>query len=194
MKFKVGDKVRVREWDDMASEFGIDFDGDIMCPNQFFVKGMKVYCDNVLVINKVLELDNSYVLKGLEGVDDYDFNDAMLIPYQFTKEDLKTGMVVETRNGNRYMVYGTHLVRNLNYVDLNNYDQNMKCVSDNDFDIMKCFDIYDDAYSIEDIISPNKCYLDLLWKRKPEEKVISSNEAFKVLKEHYGCDVKIKES
>lgn len=113
---------------------------------------------------------------------------------EFTKADLKTGMVVETRNGNRYMVYGTHLVRNLNHVDLNNYDQNMKCVSNNDFDIMKCFDIYDDAYSIEDIISPNKFYLDLLWKRKPEEKVISSNEAFKVLKEHYGCDVQIKES
>ena len=120
----------------------------------------------------------------------------MLLPVlDFTKSDLKTGMVVETRNGNRYMVYESRLLRHLNYAELNNYDQNMKCISDEDFDIVKCFDIHSNAYSIGDIISPGcNSDLDLLWERKPEEKVISSAEAFKVLKEHYGCDVKIKES
>lgn len=29
MKYKVGDKVRVRKWNDMVDEFGTDEDGDI---------------------------------------------------------------------------------------------------------------------------------------------------------------------
>ena len=33
----------------------------------------------------------------------------------------------------------------------------------------------------------------LIWSREPNEREISSEEAFKILKEHYGCDVKIKE-
>lgn len=204
MKFKVGDKVKVRKWDDMETEFGIDLDGDIMCPNLFFTKGMKVYCDNVFVVNKVLESDNSYVLEGLsgnsyafEGLDNYDFNDTMLIPYQFTKADLKTGMVVETRNGNRYMVYGDKILRMHFHVDLNSYDDKLNNSYGEQFDIVKCFNIDEKCIScIEDLLeNVNNDYI--LWQREieePEEKVISSNEAFKVLKEHYGCDVKIKES
>ena len=30
-KFKVGEIVRIRQWDDMAKEFGVDDDGSIMC-------------------------------------------------------------------------------------------------------------------------------------------------------------------
>jgi len=29
--FKVGDRVRIRQWDDMEREFGLDPDGDIDC-------------------------------------------------------------------------------------------------------------------------------------------------------------------
>lgn len=35
-------------------------------------------------------------------------------------------------------------------------------------------------------------FKEILWERK-QEKEISSEEALAVLKEHYGCDVKIKE-
>lgn len=31
MNFKVGDKVRIRSWEDMEKEFGVDSDGDIKC-------------------------------------------------------------------------------------------------------------------------------------------------------------------
>ena len=34
-KFKVGDRVRIREWDDMKGEFGLDRDGDIASPMSF---------------------------------------------------------------------------------------------------------------------------------------------------------------
>lgn len=33
--FKVGDRVRIRQWDDMEREFGLDSDGDIDCRPYF---------------------------------------------------------------------------------------------------------------------------------------------------------------
>ena len=36
MKYKVGDKVRVREWDDMEKEFGLDeYGGIVVCGFSF---------------------------------------------------------------------------------------------------------------------------------------------------------------
>lgn len=49
MKYKVGDKVLVREWDDMVKEFGIDNKG-IAIPNCYFVEKMKKYCGDVVTI------------------------------------------------------------------------------------------------------------------------------------------------
>lgn len=43
MKFKVGDKVRIRQWDDMEKEFGTDIDGDIDC-FPVFSKAMRKLC------------------------------------------------------------------------------------------------------------------------------------------------------
>lgn len=41
--FEVGDTVRIRDWDDMKSEFGLDCDGNIEC--QFsFTRDMKPIC------------------------------------------------------------------------------------------------------------------------------------------------------
>ena len=53
MKYKVGDKVKVREWDDMVEEFGTDEDGDIDC-NLCFVKDMKEYCGKEMTVSSVL--------------------------------------------------------------------------------------------------------------------------------------------
>lgn len=53
MKYKVGDKVKVREWDDMVEEFGTDEDGDIDC-NLYFVEYMKKYCGKEMTVSRVL--------------------------------------------------------------------------------------------------------------------------------------------
>lgn len=43
MKYKVGDVVRIREWDDMENEFGLDCDGAIKCQGSFVIS-MKEFC------------------------------------------------------------------------------------------------------------------------------------------------------
>lgn len=75
MKYKVGDKVRVRQWDDMVKEFG--YDGvDIYIDNYYFVEEMKQYC------GKTYEVCNAdwfcYNLKNENEVLDWFFTDGML--------------------------------------------------------------------------------------------------------------------
>lgn len=76
MKFKIGDKVRVRKWDDMEKEFGLDNDGDIKC-RFCFAKSMRKYCGNVYTI---ISLFNGYTLDGGKGIGNWTFTDAMLEP------------------------------------------------------------------------------------------------------------------
>lgn len=75
MKYRVGDKVRVRQWDDMVKEFG--YDGvDIYIDNYYFVEEMKQYC------GKTYEVCNAdwfcYNLKTENEVLDWSFTDGML--------------------------------------------------------------------------------------------------------------------
>lgn len=51
MKYKVGDKVKVRKWDDMALEYGVDDDGDIEMPI-YFIKEMKQFCGKIITIKE----------------------------------------------------------------------------------------------------------------------------------------------
>lgn len=54
MEIEVGDRVRIREWDDMAKEFGIDEDGDIKT-ECFFTKDMKKHCGEIVTISCVVK-------------------------------------------------------------------------------------------------------------------------------------------
>lgn len=65
MRYKVGDKVKVREWDDMEEEFGMDEYGDIDC-NFSFVKNMKEYCGKEMTVSRVLT--DYYTLEEDDGV------------------------------------------------------------------------------------------------------------------------------
>lgn len=51
MKYKIGDKVKVRQWDDMAAEFGLD-DEDIDM-KYYFLQEMKDFCGRVVTIQSV---------------------------------------------------------------------------------------------------------------------------------------------
>lgn len=54
MKFKAGDKVRVRSWESMEKEFGLNWRGEINCPTPV-VKGMKDYCGTIQTITAILQ-------------------------------------------------------------------------------------------------------------------------------------------
>lgn len=55
-----GDIVKVRNWEDMEKEFGVNCWGDIDCP-ECFVEGMEELCGHVLKIDTAdLCDDNSY--------------------------------------------------------------------------------------------------------------------------------------
>lgn len=64
MKYKVGDKVRVRQWDDMVEEFG--FFGctksNINILGCLFTNGMKKFCGSVVTISNITS-DSRYLIK-----------------------------------------------------------------------------------------------------------------------------------
>lgn len=73
MKFKIGDKVRVRQWADMKEEFGLDGNGAINC-RCHFVKAMREYCGKVLTISH--ECNGAYWCNKSS----WTFSDDMLEP------------------------------------------------------------------------------------------------------------------
>ena len=88
MKYKKGDQVTVRSWDDMVDEFGVDAAGDIKC-RLAFVTYMKKYCGKTFTIKKVKS--NHYRLIGCKK---WEFTDEMVEPTGtpeerlYTKEDM----------------------------------------------------------------------------------------------------------
>ena len=48
--YQIGDRVTIRQWDDMAAEFGLDVYGDIKVPKAYFTESMRKYCGQTLPI------------------------------------------------------------------------------------------------------------------------------------------------
>ncbi len=69
--YNVGDKVTIRQWDDMAAEFGLNESGEIKVP-KFFTEPMKQYCGQALPIVYVRHhappTFDSYCLEGSTAI------------------------------------------------------------------------------------------------------------------------------
>lgn len=74
MRYKIGDKVRVRQWDDMAKEFGVD-NGNILINGFYFIKEMKQYCGKTY---EVYDTGLHYILATENEVLEWYFTDSML--------------------------------------------------------------------------------------------------------------------
>lgn len=75
MRYKIGDKVRVRQWIDMAKEFG-NKDGNIPINGCLFVKEMKQYCGRTY---EVYDTGLYYYILATENeVLEWCFTDSML--------------------------------------------------------------------------------------------------------------------
>ncbi len=98
---------------------------------------------------------------------------------KFTKSDLKDGMMVEDAIGRKWLYLGGKLRKPGMCKD---------CKPD---DIYRFgYPDYERNFTINELLASG--FSKIIWERK-EAKEISSEEAFAILKQHYGCDVKIKE-
>ena len=74
MKFKVGDRVRIRQWDDMKKEFGTVSWGAINCSNAF-TEGMRELCGKKATISHIYGAFSKNVsLKDFENCEGIDTN------------------------------------------------------------------------------------------------------------------------
>ena len=67
--FKVGDRVRIRDWDDMEREYGTDSDGDIFIGGICFFKTMRCLCGRYATIDDIYE-NGVIVLKDWSDTSD----------------------------------------------------------------------------------------------------------------------------
>lgn len=69
--YNIGDKVTIRQWDDMESEFGLNGHGGIKVP-KFFTEPMKQYCGQTLPIvhirRHIPPTFDSYYLDGSSNI------------------------------------------------------------------------------------------------------------------------------
>jgi len=75
----VGDRVRIRDWDDMASEYGLDEDGDINTV-PCFVERMRYLCGTDGSIVKLPLKNSSDALIRLSNDDGWVITLAMIEP------------------------------------------------------------------------------------------------------------------
>lgn len=103
-KFKVGDKVRVREWDDMAKEYGIKY-GTIEVPWSF-TQDMKEYCGRVVTIKEVVEKAGYHPCYFIEEDErrkpcNWKFSDKMLEPEVVKDINSKNSSIVIYKKDNK---------------------------------------------------------------------------------------------
>lgn len=171
-KFKVGDKVRVKKFKTRPSHWNSD-------------GKMDKYSGMVVTISNI----RGNTIEIFEDNREWWWHVSDFAPAEFTKDDLEDGMMIEQRDGSRWIwLYGA-LRRNSVWCSGTKEDLTGE---------RKALDIVKIGYPeidslkghLEAILESD--FSEILWERT-EEKEISSEEAFAVLKEHYGCDVKIRE-
>ena len=148
--------VKVREWDDMAKEFGVTLDGATINCFLKFTEEMRKYCGKTIKINENMERSfNKYENFYYNG---HAISTDMLEPYVISKEEkedsfmkiqevmeLKDGSRVRTNNGKIYIVNDGNLISEDNGNSLIvNYG--LKEIFDMEFELIKV--------KLEDVLIP----------------------------------------
>lgn len=80
-KFKRGDRVRIRAWEDMVAEYGVDELGDIDTGYLYFAADMKILCGTTATV------------RGYDGrdvdLDDWDCDEEIDTDWCFCEEMLE---------------------------------------------------------------------------------------------------------
>ena len=139
MEFKVGDRVRIKSWEQMEKEFGKNSDGGIDCM-PCFIEDMKHLCGKTATIDEICNYD----IKLKDWSDDtgglyWTISTDMIElvdTSKFTKSDLQEGDIVTDREGNKSIflddeLYGTT-------IDLDGLTDELKDDKDySEYDIVK---------------------------------------------------------
>ena len=179
--FKVGDRIVVKEWNDMVEEFGVNKRGVINAHGGFHEE-MKELCGKTGTIKAMNEKSKFIMISFDDCTAQTWFVSTDMVKHNFstskpfTMDMFKTGMRVETREGELYLVlkdcdtmYGDgHIV-------FANFDQNgFLCEEDYDddlleqsgmeeYDIVKVYAIDKEKIVFGTVLDPNKKYL--IWER-----------------------------
>jgi len=90
------------------------------------------------------------------------------------KQDLKTGMLVQFRNGNVFMVINDILVRDEGWTSLGYFDEDLNSNSCNDFDIMKVSTVFNGYLLMPKNWNKEILNKNLLWEREETKKMTVS--------------------
>lgn len=159
-RFKIGDKVRVREWEDMANEFFVDMRGDIQCKVSF-VKEMGKYCGKIVTISGAC----GQLYDIAEDKGEWDWSEDMFISVDFCLDDIREEMIVMLRSGEFYVSIGVRFINSEGYIPRCNYCKNMKHKTCNTlFDIVAVYKpsrLYGTGF--DGMLTPNS---EPIWKEK----------------------------
>lgn len=112
---------------------------------------------------------------------------------EFTKADLKDGMVAELRNKQRYFKLGERLLNFDGWMPLNNYVDNLCDVdTEEEFDIVKVFKVNTNRVTDLKMVLRDE-YLEPVWKRD-EVKRMTAEEMRQKLEEMTGEKIEIEPS
>lgn len=109
---------------------------------------------------------------------------------EFTKADLKDGMVVAYANGKRRLVLNNFLIGKDGYFDLSNYSENLKDKNSSDRDIVRVFKI-NIVTTLDHIFHTGN--LELIWERT-EIKHMTPEEMRQKLEELTGEKIEVEPS
>lgn len=128
-----------------------------------------------------LDIAENYNYKILEWSD--------YMQKEFTKSDLKDGMVVEQRDGNMYLVLAGMVVRKRGCNRIGDYDDDLKCAGYTGGDIVKVYRITPGSLGcVEHVFI--KCNLELIWERK-EQKKMTVEEMRQKIEELTGEEIEV---
>lgn len=102
-EFKVGDRVIIRDWDDMEKEFGLDFSGNINCMKSF-TTGMRKLCGSVAKITSFNPFDHRIIRLEFEDSTDqkpYIFSTDMIKKFNkvYRPTKFRVGELVTLKDG-----------------------------------------------------------------------------------------------
>lgn len=158
MKFKVGDRVRVTN----ATAHRAKEIGNIYTVEAVNKRGLECYPRKGV---NYYSTQSAYIF----------YEDELeLIP--FAKADLKDGMVVEYRNGTRFLVLGDKLIGKQSWASIKHIKDDL-CSNSEELIIDKVYKT--SAYLIEEFF--NDKYLTLIWERPKSAKKMTVEEIEKEL-------------